>query len=820
MNRIEKVSAARLAATSGMVLLKNDGHALPLAAPASGVTVALLGATSYACHRMGFGSGDMLSQHVVQIDRGLADAGVRLAPAFAERYRRHLHDQAQAFARVNRDWGRWTFRFPEPDWSDDDFARLAAGLRPLPAIVTLGRSSGESVDLEDAPGSFRLHAEEETLLRQACANFDTVIVVLNVYGAMDPSFLDRHPVKAVLLAGLAGETTGSAVADVLTGAATPSGKLAATWAKSYADHPSADGFGTSEVAYREGIYVGYRYFDSFGVEPRFPFGFGLSYTTFAVAAGAPSAEGSRISLRATVENTGDRPGAEVVQVYLSAPDGKLEKAHQELCAFAKTPVLAPGGSVALDLSFDLEDFASYCEECASYLLEPGDYTIRVGVSSRDTRVAGRLRLPRRVVTLRTQNRLVAPDSLRVLSRRDAAGRASACETRDACDAPVVELDPEAFAARDVADPAATPPEPFRRRPGDTLATLRDVADGLATMEEFVAQFSNLELASCVNGILLDEAAPAEGAFAGGGGVGGVGDFHGKLRGEGSEFWHSGRYGIPANNCQDGPSGIRLAIFGEDPGLDTEAACLMVSYPSATLLAQTWDPALAEALGRCYASDMEVAGLDGWLGGGVNIQRNPLCGRNFEYPSEDPFLGGTIVGSLCRGVQTRKNGAPSGRYATMKHFAANNQEFERVGGNSLVRERALREIYLKAFQWCFRVGSPLAVMTSYNRINGEFAATSYDLLAAILRAEWGFDGVVMTDWWNGADPLRHCDAGGDVQMPGVRERRDAVLAALDAGAIDLAPVQVSAARVMRLILRTSFVQQAAPAVPAAAGPSTR
>ena len=339
MDRIEKLSVARRAAAQGMVLLKNDGGALPLA---RGGEVALMGVTSYFCHRMGFGSGDMLAQHVVQYDQGLVNAGVRLLQPVADFYRRGMLAKKECFERVNRDWWKWTFRFPEPDTDDTALASLAAGHRDGPCIVTIGRGSGESVDLSaggeiGAGGpcgwnSILLHPQEEQLLRLACANFDNVIVLLNVCGVIDTSWLDKYPVKAVLFTGLLGETSGDAVADVLTGRVAPCGKLSTTWAKRYRDYPTTDCWGAMQIPYREGVFLGYRYFDTFGVAPRFHFGFGLSYTTFSVKSGAPAARGSKVRLSATVRNTGKVAASEVVQCYVSMPDGKLEKPYQDLVA--------------------------------------------------------------------------------------------------------------------------------------------------------------------------------------------------------------------------------------------------------------------------------------------------------------------------------------------------------------------------------------------------------------------------------------------------------------------------------------------------------
>ena len=699
MTRPEKVSIARYTAASGMVLLKNEDHALPLA---QGTEIALMGVTSYCCHRMGVGSGDMLAPAVRPYDRGLVDAGLRLCQPIADLYRRQLFDRKEAFTNVNRDWAKWTVRFPEPTVKDEDFAKLAAGRRAMPAVVTIGRNCGEAIDLVDGPGSFRLHSEEEHLLKLACDNFDTVIVLLNVCGVIDLSPLDRYPIKAVVFTGLAGETSGDAVADVVTGAVCPSGRLSTTWAKRYRDYPTTNCFGTMEVPYNEGIYVGYRYFDTFGVEPRYPFGYGLSYTTFALETTKVKVQGSEVTVWVKVTNTGAVAGSEVVQMYLSAPDGKLEKPYQELCDFDKTTdELAPGASETVELFFDLKDMASYCETCASSVLEAGDYILRVGTHSRDTHVAAVLRLPKTVTPYKKQNRFQTPEtaSLRLLSKAGATPYGYAGEAEEIAAAKVLKLDPKAFPTVELNVAEKTPPKPLRRK-GKKTWTLADVKAGKATVEDVVAQFTDDELASMVNGVIFED-------FASEGQTTGVGGFNGKVRAEGGEFWHSDTYGIPVNNCVDGPSGVRLSMFGDDPAKDSEMAATVVAYPCSTLLAQTWDRfGCAEAFGNCICDDLEISDIDGWLAPGVNIHRNPLCGRNFEYYSEDPLLAGLMAGRVAYGVQNRLGDGegvideqPTGRYVTMKHFAANNQEYERGAENNVISERALREIYLKAFWWC-------------------------------------------------------------------------------------------------------------------------
>ena len=801
--RIEKISVARRAAAQGLVLLKNEGGALPLAKDKE---VVLMGVTSYFCHRMGFGSGDMLANRTVQYDEGLANAGVRIFQPVADFYRRGILEKRECFQNVNRNWWKWSYRFPEPATKDDEFAKLVAGRRDLPCVVTIGRNCGESVDLsaggETGSGgdcgynSILLHWQEEQLLRLACANFDNVVVLLNVCGVVDTSWLDKYPVKAVLVTSLLGETSGDAVADVLTGRVAPAGKLTTTWAKRYRDYPSTDCWGTMQIPYREGVFLGYRYFDTFGVEPRFPFGFGLSYTSFAIKAGAVSARGSEVKLSATVRNVGKAAGAEVVQCYVSAPDGRLEKPFQDLVAYARTPVLAPGASCRVDLAFDLARFASYDEKAEAFILEKGDYAVRVGASSRDTRVAGVLRLPKTVETEKVRARFAKAglSDLRLFSKKGAKPWTYAGEKAERAAAKVVALDPAAIgcppAKPDLGKAVAK--ELPRPKAGAPVVTMRDVLAGRATVAQVVAQMDDRELASCVNMLVFDD---MKGAVEGGTGVGG---FEGTVRGEASELWSSEKYAIPPSPVADGPSGIRLAIFNEDPAKDSEMARTVVSYPCGTALAQGWDDASAVAFGRSVQADMELAGIDGWLAPGLNLHRNPLCGRNFEYFSEDPLLAGRMAAAIARGVQTRENGAPSGRYVTIKHFCTNNQEHERGREENVVAERTLRELYLRAFRIACEDGRPRSIMTSYNQLNGGYVATTKALLQGVVRGEWGWDGFVMTDWWNGADKLRHQTSGNDLIAPGGREIRDNLAAALADGRVPRGEVQAAAVRILSVL----------------------
>ena len=779
MERSEKTALARRLAANGIVLLKNDGGALPLA---KGETVVLAGFTGYHCHRMGWGSGDMMNHPPVQYDAGLERAGIRLDAAFAALYRAERDKRLAEgkYDRTNLDWGRWTARFDEPDLPDAKFDELARGKRGEKCIVVIGRSAGESEDIREEPGGFRLHWQEENLIRAACRNFETVIVLLNACGVIDTSFMEKHPVKALVHTSLLGEVSGDAVADVLTGRVTPSGKTSDTWARHYYDYPSTDCFQTMEIPYREGVFVGYRHFTSFGIEPRYPFGFGLSYTTFALERRAPEQIGAEIVAKVTVRNTGAVAGAETVQGYLesSVPgDPRLR-----LVAFRKSRVLGPGESQDLELRFNLRDAATYDEESASWVLRKGTYAFCSGNSSRIEHRSA-IRVSETIVFEKTANRFPKAEFRPVPCLPPAAAVAT-------CEGPVLTLDAKPFA--NAADTSAPRPAAKPLAKPAHAVTMDDVLKGKATLEDLAAQFDDDELGLILNGRIFDEGF----RVAGGTGVGGTKT--GKVKNEAGEFWSSEKYGLPAVTCADGPSGIRLGNFG-DPITNFNPQCAeMVQWPCGTALAQGWDPAAAEEFGRAVADDMARGNVDGWLAPGMNIHRNPLCGRNFEYFSEDPLLAGRMGAAVVRGVQTRADGSSSGRYATIKHFCTNGQEFQRGAEMNLVAERALREIYLRPFEIAVKEGRPLCLMTSYNQLNGDYAATTRALVSDILRGEWGFDGLVMTDWWNAADKLRHPHSGNDVVMPGVRREVEALIAAIKAGKVDRAEAQAAAVNVLKIV----------------------
>ncbi len=751
--RERRVAQARELAASGIVLLENKNSALPLNA---GEEIVLAGVTGYFCHRMGWGSGDMLAHKTTQYDEGLVRAGVKVDAGFAKVYRDFL--AKQDYSRLNRDWAKWTNRFPEPDLKGDAFAKLAEGKRGKKCVVVIGRGAGESEDIKEAPGGWRLHPEEDRLLADACASFDTVVVLLNVPGVIDTSFMDKYPVDALVFTSFLGETSGDAVADVLIGKVNPSGKTVDTWAREYMNYQTKDCWDTMKVPYNE-FAVSYELSECFPGMARYQFGYGLSYTTFQLTPTTASvtADGEG-EVSVSVANAGKTAGADVVQCYFQSGDPETPMLMgKRLCAFVKTPVIEPGKTVVVTLKFSPEDIAVFDEASASWIVPEGDWRLFAGDSLHSAVVVKRGKFEKPVVVQKVSSRFTG--SSRGIERKRNEFKK---------------------------------PESFVR--------FGDVMSGKAKVEDIVAQFSDEELVAVVNGRLFD----GQGYnLDGGTGVGGV--KKGRVDCEAGETWSSDKYGFGAITMADGPSGVRLSNFNEPKEKYNKMASEAVSWPCGTALAQGWDVAAAERFGRAVSTEMEMLDIDCWLAPGVNIHRNPLCGRNFEYFSEDPLVAGLMGAAIVKGVQTKEDGTPSGRSATVKHFAVNNQEFERGAMSAEVCEKTLREIYLKPFEIVVRRSQPNMLMSSYNKLNGDYCATTYDLLTGVLREEWGFRGFVMTDWWNAADKLRHASAGNDLIMPGVRGEYNALVAALKDGKVRRADLQRAAANILSVYARIASAQ---------------
>ncbi|WP_299091030.1 glycoside hydrolase family 3 protein [uncultured Microbacterium sp.] len=720
---------ARQAAAEGIVLLRNDDAVLPL----DGRTVAVFGRTQLDWFAVGYGSGgDVKVPYVWNLVAGLRDAGVSVDTEVADLYAAWC---AENPAELTGTWGQWPHHFPEMPLAPAVAA--AAATRADTAVVVIGRAAGEARESILEPGSYYLAAEERALLDAVTASFARTVVVLDVGNVMDLSWLADYGdrITGLVAAWQGGMEGARAVAAVLAGETPASGKLTDTIALSYADYPSSANFGDPDAnTYVEDIFVGYRYFETFAPERvLFPFGFGLGYTTFAVTTHADEADGI-LHLSIDVRNTGTRAGAETVQVYVAAPDGALSQPARRLAAYRKTAVLQPGQSERVHLSVAIDDLASYDDGGATghrsaWVLEPGDYHFFVGADVRSAVMETTVTVPD-VRVVRQVTEAAAPVTAfdRMTLTRDADGTARVAT------APVptatVDLRERITHQLPAALPASTAP-----------LTLDSVAAGEESLDDFVAQLTATELADIARGDITMHS--PLGAAGNAGVLGGVSD---TLRAK----------GVRPVTTTDGPSGIRLSAY----------ASLL---PSGTALASTWNPVLVRELTALHAQEMIRKGSDVLLSPGMNIHRDPLCGRNFEYFSEDPLVTGWTAAAVVQGIQSQ------GVAACPKHFAANNQETNRTRNDSRVSERALREIYLRGFEICVREAQPLAIMTSYNQINGVWAHYHHDLVTTILRGEWGYTGCVMTDWWmeEAVDPLfpalensaYRVRAQVDVLMPG-------------------------------------------------------
>ena len=727
----EMMASCRRAAAEGIVLLKNDGI-LPLKAE---LETAFFGRVQNDWFYVGYGSGGDVNPHYLVSPMAALEARGDIAynRELAAAYRT-WSDSHEIFDGV---WGLWPTHHEEMPLPRD-LIRAAAETGKQ-AVVFLGRAMGESLDNKLKKGWYYLTNEETKLLDQVTAAFDHTVVVIDAGNIIDMAWMDRYGdrIGAVVYAFQGGMESGNAVVDVLYGNVNPSGKLTDTIAKCYQDYPAAKNFGgLSCNHYQEDIYVGYRYFETFAKDRvRYPFGFGLSYTQFQVETTGKTCEQGCV-LETTVTNTGDRPGAQVVQVYVNPPQGKLGKPLRNLVAFRKTRELTPGETEVLYFELTGGDFASFDDSGVTgypncYVLEPGAYELYVGTDVRSAeRICSWDVAELEVVRQLTERAAPVKNFKRIKPLQGADG--------------VLTVSYEPVPQRKTslkADILANLPQGVPMT-GDRGIKLQDVQQGKATLDEFVAQLDIKELDAITRG--EGGMRSSHGAPGNAGMLGGTTE---SLR----------EKGIPPIITTDGPSGIR--VF--------EYASLL---PCGTALACSWNPELVENLGNLFGEEMVRKGSDILLGPGMNIHRDPMCGRNFEYYAEDPYLTGKIAAAMVRGIQEN-----AGRSACPKHFACNNQERMRSRNDSRLSQRALREIYLRGFEICVKESDPQTIMTSYNKINGVWGHYHYDLVTGILRGEWGFDGLVMTDWWmqSSADPdfpaLRNdayrVRAQVDVLMPG-------------------------------------------------------
>lgn len=710
---------SRTVAAEGAVLLKNEGQALPIRKDEN---VSVFGRIQVNYYRSGTGSGG--SVHVAYttnlLDGLRSKKGLTVNEELAAVYEKWIEENP--FDDGGKVWAAEPWNQKEMPLTDEIVSQARS--KSSKAIVVIGRTAGEDQDNVDAPGSYRLTDDEKAMLKQVTNHFEQTIVVLNVSNIMDMSWLNDesyvHPIQSVIYSWHGGMEGGNAIADVLAGDVTPSGKLTDTIAYSIEDYPSTSNYGNEfKNLYQEDIYVGYRYFETFRPEKvQFEFGYGLSYTTFTTKAEDAkwiSQDGENsIKVNVTVTNTGTTyAGKEVVQIYYEAPQGQLGKPAKALVAFGKTNLLQPGESQRLTVSFPVDSMASYDDagvtgHASAYVLEPGTYRLYVGTSVKNVEH----------VSIDGQDGYVV-ETIQLVEQLQEAMAPTESFTRMKPGARKDDGSYELIFA-DVPTRQVSMAERIEQSLPQTLEQtgnqgykLRDVKDGKVSLEAFIAQLSDQDLAAIVRGEGMSSPLVTSGTASA---FGGVSD---------SLF----NYGIPVACTADGPSGIRM---------DSGEKATQVSI--GTLLAATWNAELVEELYVMEGQELLRNQVDALLGPGLNIRRSPMNGRNFEYFSEDPLISGVFAAACTKGIMK------GGSNATLKHFACNNQEKHRSKVDAVVSERALREIYLKGFEIAVKEGGANSIMTSYNPINGHWAASSYDLNTTILRGEWGFQGIVMTDWW--------------------------------------------------------------------------
>ena len=736
----EHIALSRRAAQEGAVLLKNNGDLLPLAPD---TRVALFGKGSFDYVKGGGGSGDVTVAYIKNLYDGLKEEGVSLYEPLSDFYRDYVEKRYEA--------GDVPGLMAEPALPQSlvESAKKDADI----AVIVLSRFSGEGW----------------AMVEQVCAAFDKVAVVLNVGGVVDVSwFCENDRISSALLAYQGGMEGGAAVAALLTGRDNPCGKLPDTFARDLSDYPSTEHFHDSPhyVDYTEDIYVGYRYFETIpGAAERvcYPFGYGLSYTNFALETVNAGAEDNRFRVSVRVTNTGNREGREVVQLYYAAPWGLLQKPKRCLAAFQKTKLLEPGESETVELTFAVSDMASFDDlgkiAPSAWVLEQGRYPLYVGTSVRDaveldwaweqgeTEVI--CQLSASLAPSHLEKRLLGDGSYEALSATPAA------DTNANLFQPLTTAQAEGVAPATPGRGRWMLSQPYAQG----VQPLSAVAEGGLTLDQFMAQLSDSDLIHLLGG---QPNVGVSNTF-------GLGNLP--------------EYGVPNLTTADGPAGLRI---------QPEVGVCTTAWPCATLLAASWDPELTAQVGAAAAAEVKENNISVWLAPAVNIHRSPLCGRNFEYWSEDPLLTGKLAGAMVRGIQSQNIAA------TVKHFACNNKETNRKYSDSRLSQRALREIYLKAFEIIVREEQPWAIMSSYNVINGQRASESRELLTTILREEWGYAGLVMSDWWTRGEHYKELLAGNDLKMAnGYPER---VEEAIKLGAISRADLEICARRVLGLILK--------------------
>lgn len=826
------------AATEGFVLLENNG-VLPLKTK----KVALYGSGARMTVKGGTGSGAVRERYSVSIADGLKNAGFEITTEdWLDRFDTFYQQTYQKYADEVEEKvkGIQSFfqilglagKFDHPTGVPVTEADIEASGTDT-AIYVLARQAGEGNDRADAEGDYRLDEMELSNLRKVAATYKNMIVVVNAGGVIDLSFMDELPVAALIYYVQGGEEGGNALGTLLSGKQNFSGKLATSWAYRFSDIPSNTtysylGGDKYNQEYNEGIYVGYRFYDTFGVAPRYPFGYGLSYTTFAIETEQVAVEKATCPVRygkneteerllvkvaVNVTNTGAYAGKEVVQLYVTVPFGNGAE-QKRLLSFAKTKELAPNETQKLVLSFAVKDMAVYDEKCASYLLRKGDYIIRLGNASNAVKAEAVLELLEDVVTEKCVNicpvqhevaEIIPP--VRETEELSGIGRIVLNASEMDCICHVYQT-PEVY-------------EPADREEMDGLASIHDKIESMS-----IHQLATLVCGGGTRGKRVVEALGASGSTT-------------------AELYED--CGIPNVICSDGPAGLNITShIVEMPDGSVKAAKVQenfeayrryffgfakialtsqmaepedgilhyqyaTAWPCSQLLAQTFNTELLEQIGDAVGKEMEEYGVTVWLAPGMNIHRNPLCGRTFEYYSEDPVVSGKMAAAIVRGVQSHE-----GKGMSIKHFVANNCELERNRSSSNVNERALRELYLKGFEIAVKESAPMTVMASYNMVNGVYATNNYDLLVKVLRNEWGFEGLVMSDWdsitaENGdclkaatGDITKAHSAQCDLVMPGRPDQTEALEKAVEAGSVNIDDLKRSAARILKMVRQNTVL----------------
>ena len=774
----EHIALSRRAAREGMVLLKNEGNALPLRRDCK---VALFGKATVDYVKGGGGSGDVTVPYIRNIADGFAEVLGKEAvfPDTVDFYRQYVAEQYAA---------GWAPGMIAEPGVPEEMLRNARAFTDT-AVISISRFSGEGWDRKSSRaritrkdpvtgdavsmsdvlferGDFYLSEAERLMVEAVSQTFEKTIVVINAGGMVETAcFRDNPRIRGLLLAFQGGMEGGCAEAELLTGLVSPSGKLTDTYAADLEDYPGCADFYESEdyVHYYEDIYVGYRYFETLpGMAEKvvYPFGFGLSYTRFSLTQEKILFTADEAEISVLVTNEGDCAGREVVQVYYSAPQGQLGKPAKELAGYRKTKLLAPGEHEQIVIRFPLAQMASYDDlgkvTRSAWVLEAGEYRFFVGTSVRDGQwLEDTWTIPENRIVQQLTSRM-APTCLK--KRLLADGSWEKLPTGPCNDFLSTALTPMSH------DDLHSTPEvravPRIKNFGRGIGMkLQDVADGKISLQEFVSALPVEDLACLLGGQPNVGLANTFG------------------------YGNNPLYGIPNIMTADGPAGIR---FHQGIGVTTTA------FPCATLLGSSWDPDLVFEVGAAASLEAKENNIMVWLAPGVNIHRNPLGGRNFEYISEDPLLAGKQAAGMIRGIQSNHIAA------TPKHFALNNKETNRRNCDSRASERSIREIWLKQFEIIVKESRPWSIMSSYNIINGHRASENRDLLTGILREEWGFDGMVTTDWWTFGEHYKEVAAGNDMKM--ATGFPDRLQEALEKGVLTREDMEKAAENILRLILR--------------------